>query len=95
MKYEVKKGKDNKFSITLINQNRMGTKKVPWKCIASGLTESECTTKQKKIDGLMKTLNQKQSVKPASGKITLSPDTSKKQAENRAKEYIAKKIGLL
>lgn len=93
LKYEAKKGKDDKFTLTVINQKRMGTKKVPWRCVGSGMTEAECKKKQQRVEGLMSVLNQKQkspATKQSSAKIQ---DEGRKQAENRAKEYIAKKIG--
>ena len=92
-KCEITKGKDDKFTLTVINQKRMGTKKVPWRCVGSGMTEAECKKKQQRVEGLMSVLNQKQkspATKQSSAKIH---DEGRKQAENRAKEYIAKKIG--
>lgn len=94
LKYEAKKDKDDKFTLTVINQKRMGTKKVPWRCLGAGMTEAECKKKQQRAEGLMSVLNQKKSQTPAQkGKVAMVESKSNKSERKRAQEYIAKKIG--
>lgn len=94
LKYEAKKDKDDKFTLTVINQKRMGTKKVPWRCLGAGMTEAECKKKQQRAEGLMSVLNQKKSQTPAQkSKVAMVESKSNKGERKRAQEYIAKKIG--
>ncbi len=93
-KYEVTKDKEEKFTLTVINQKRMGTKKVPWRCLGAGMTAAECKKKQQRVEGLMSVLNQKKPQAPAQrGKVAMVESKSNKVERKRAQEYIAKKIG--